>query len=62
MRIWIIRVIESTRITRQSGIDMVKQSTISTGNLKRFLALQLRPINRVVYAGSSWTSHMESSS
>ena len=31
---------------------MIKQSTVSTGNLKIFLFVQLRPINRVVYPGS----------
>ena len=31
---------------------MVKQSTVSTGNLKASRPVQLRPINRVVYPGS----------
>ena len=31
---------------------MVKQSTVSTGNLKTSRSVQLRPINRVVYPGS----------
>ena len=31
---------------------MVKQSTVSTGNLKTFRSVQLQPINRVVYPGS----------
>ena len=31
---------------------MVKQSTVSTGNLKPSRTVQLRPINRVVYPGS----------
>ena len=31
---------------------MVKQSTVSTGDLNAFRHLQLRPINRVVYPGS----------
>jgi len=39
--------------TRQSGIDMVKSSGISTGQLNAFLHLHLRPINLVVYQGPS---------
>ena len=31
---------------------MIKQLTVSTGNLKILLFLQLRPINQVVYLGS----------
>ena len=31
---------------------MVKQSTVSTGNLKSSHSVQLRPINQVVYLGS----------
>jgi hypothetical protein len=31
---------------------VVKPSTVSTGNLKTFRSVQLRPINRVVYPGS----------
>ena len=31
---------------------MVKRLTVSTGNLKPFPALQLQPINQVVYLGS----------
>ena len=42
---------------------MVKQSTVSTGNLNNFRYVQLRPINRVVYPGSlgsklPWNYHL----
>ena len=37
---------------RRHSVGVVKLSTVSTGNLKRSLAVQLRPINRVVYPGS----------
>jgi hypothetical protein len=40
----------------QPLIDMVKSSGISTGKLKRFLALHLRPIDLVVYQGPSVAS------
>jgi hypothetical protein len=48
-------------INRRS-VKVVKLSTVSTGNLKRFLVLQLRPINRVVYPGSFVPKNMEPSS
>jgi hypothetical protein len=44
------------------SVKVVKLSTVSTGNLKRFLVLQLRPINRVVYPGSFVPKDMEPSS
>jgi hypothetical protein len=34
------------------SIKAVKRSTVSTGNLRAFRLVQLRPINRVVYSGS----------
>ena len=37
---------------RRVSIKVAKPSTVSTGNLKTFRSLQLRPINRVVYPGS----------
>ncbi len=39
---------------------MVKSSCVSTGQLKRFLALHLRPINLVVYQGTSGPKTTES--
>jgi hypothetical protein len=39
-------------VVRRVSIKAVKQSTVSTGNLKAFQPVQLRPINRVVYPGS----------
>ena len=36
----------------RSSIQKIKHLTVSTGNLKTFRFLQLRPINRVVYPGS----------
>jgi hypothetical protein len=47
----------------QSLIDMVKSSGFSTGKLKRFLAVHLRPIDLVVYQGPSatevaWNPHL----
>ena len=41
-----------SRVPRRRTVGVGKLSTVSTGNLKRSLALQLRPINRVVYPGS----------
>src|SRR5438132_9492393 len=47
----------------RSSIQKIKHSTVSTGNLKTFRFLQLRPINRVVYPGSfGRQAPMESSS
>ena len=37
---------------RRWSVNVAKLSTVSTGNLKAFLPVQLRPINRVVYPGS----------
>ena len=42
----------STVMLDESSIKVVKLSTVSTGNLKAFQPVQLRPINRVVYPGS----------
>jgi hypothetical protein len=36
----------------RSSIQKIKHLTVSTGNLKTFRLVQLRPINRVVYPGS----------
>ena len=44
-----------TRFFRRYSTKVVKHSTVSTGNLKLLPALQLRPINRVVYPGSLGT-------
>ena len=37
---------------RRRPVKVAKLSTVSTGNLKCFRTVQLRPINRVVYPGS----------
>ena len=44
----------------QSKIDMVKSSCVSTGQLNAFLHLHLRPINLVVYQGTSGPKTTES--
>ena len=47
----------------RSSIQKIKHLTVSTGNLKTFRLVQLRPINRVVYPGSfGRQAPMESSS
>ncbi len=44
--------LSSNRPCGRVSIKAVKRSTVSTGNLKAFQPVQLRPINRVVYPGS----------
>src|SRR5688500_13299825 len=43
---WVIHWME-----RRRGEGVAKLSAVSTGNLRPFLVVQLRPINRVVYPG-----------
>src|SRR4051794_17753570 len=53
--LYLTRVLSMARTLLVKGrvsVKAVKRSTVSTGNLKRFHAVQLRPINRVVYPGS----------
>ena len=44
-------------------MNAVKRSTVSTGDLRPFLALQLPPIDPVVYRGSlvrrTWNPHLD---
>src|SRR5437016_14586056 len=45
--------IRSRALTRQRWIDVVKRLAVSTGQLKAFLLVHLRPINVVVFDGPS---------